>query len=247
MSRFWSYAAMAAACVLTILFAAYTGISLFSPDARAAGQEPAIHYDIIIREPDTAPSEIAPSSGPMPAPMERWLPEGGSVLFIGNSLVQGLQSVNDYENASFICKKGVSLAGLLSMLSEGAGSDHDIAVVEMGSNELGLWSEKNFKASYNEMLDRLACPAVCLSVPPVCGAKSRYAARVNSENAEACSGWIRDICEARDDAVFLDCSGFFGDALDPAWTGDGLHLTGAAYRSWHEWIMAELRAERPVE
>ena len=249
MKHFWSYLAMAAACILAVLFVFYTGSSLFARDAQAAGQPPVIHYDVTVREPDapqpvTTPDDV---SGPESVPTARWLPEGGRILFVGNSLVQGLQSACDYENASFICKKGVSLPGLLDMLPEDAGSDSDIAVIEMGSNEMGLWSEVDFKASYSEMLGRISCPAVCLSVPPVCEAKSGYAPRVNNDNAALYSGWIRDVCADRGDAVYLDCAGFFGDTLDPGWTGDGLHLTGAVYKSWHGWIMDELSLERPAE
>ena len=249
MKRFWPYFGMLSVCGLAVLFAAYTGMSLFFPESKAAASPPVVHYIIA----EAAPSGDVPdpvpdtASGPGPVATERWLTEGGRVLFVGNSLVQGLQSADGYAGSSFICKKGLSLTGLLYILPDGSGADCDVAVVEMGSNELGLWSEEDFKASYNEALDRLSCRAVCLSVPPVCGAKSRYAARVSSENAALCSGWIEDICSGRDDAVYLDCSDFFGEALDPAWTGDGLHLTGDAYQAWHSWIMAELQAERPVE
>ncbi len=252
MKNLWAYLAMAAVCLMAALFALYTGMSLLYTGAEAAvtpypaPSRPPVRIVI----PDAAepenPGPDIPAEQPGTA-AEAWLPEGGRVLFVGNSLVQGLRSACADGGHSFICRKGLSLTGLMYILPDGSGADCDIAVIEMGSNELGLWSEDDFKASYAEALDRIACPAVCLSVPPVCGAKSRYGARVNNSNAAECSGWIRDACWDRDDAVYLDCSGFFGDALDPGMTGDGLHLTAEAYSDWYGWIMSELLLERPVE
>lgn len=247
MKNSWAYLATAAICGLCILFAAYTGVSLFSQGARAAGPTVTYHYDVV-EKPSDAPAVPAASSEPViETPMVRWLPENGKVLFVGNSLVQGLESVNGYENASFLCKKGLSLSGLARMVDADTGDGFDLAVIEMGSNEMGIWSEEDFVSAYSGILDLIQCPVICLSVPPVCEAKSNYGSRVSSANAAETGAWIEGLCENRDDAIYLDCSLFFGQDLDPMMTGDGLHLTGKAYGDWYVWIMDNLTADRPVE
>ncbi len=155
------------------------------------------------------------------------------VLFAGNSLAVGLKSA-DGGRHDFICRTGISLPTLTGMVDGVSG--HELSVIVMGSNEMGLWQESEFKSSYLALCEKLGGECLCLSVPPVCEDKSRYGERVNNKNAALYSSWIEDTCAGHDNMSYLDCSPFFGDSLDPALTGDGLHLNAAGYAAWLEWI-----------
>lgn len=242
MKNFWFYVSVGTCCLLMALFTVYTGMSLFGMDVKAAGTEaPIIHYVAPVPDRTGPRAEPEPDQADAPAventaEPDPLLPENGKVLFLGNSLVQGLQAACDHADADFICKKGISLPGLDKMLEGRDLSGYGLAVIEMGSNELGLWSESDFESAYGGILDRLDCKAVCLSIPPVCEAKSGYSGRVCNANVIEYNSWISDLCGDREGAIYLDCGAFFGESLDPKMTGDGLHLNYAGYRSWLEWV-----------
>ena len=60
-------------------------------------------------------------------------------FFVGNSLVEGMR-LNSDDGYPFCCKVGISLKELNDTLK--LPDDYDIAIIEMGSNELGLYSEE---------------------------------------------------------------------------------------------------------
>lgn len=240
MKHIGQYALMALASGACILFLLFTGKALLDVNAEEPGPPAAVlndRADVYIRTagpPDsTAPAE------PEPEP-EPFLARGDKVLYAGNSLACGLRAVNANPDASFSCKTGISLPSLDGMLP--GNRTWDAAVLIMGTNELGLWPEADFKSAYGSVLDKLGPRMACLSVPPVCAEKSRYGPRTSSANAALYSSWIRDVCEEKG-TVFIDCSGFFGNELDPALTGDGLHLTADGYRAWLAWIEGTLYGE----
>lgn len=216
---------------------------LFFSQPAAAAQPEAIYT---IRLPAAAGPERTPATD-SGGPAGTAEPEPGDppseepvtdVLFAGNSLAVGLESADTSGAYSYVCRTGASLPAVIRMVPEDGG--HELNVVVMGSNEMGLWSEEKFKASYLELCGKLGGRCACLSVPPVCESKSRYGSRVSNANAALYSGWIEDLCAEHEDMDYLDCSGFFGDSLDPSMTGDGLHLTGKGYAEWLEWIRGEL-------
>lgn len=153
-------------------------------------------------------------------------------LFVGNSLVEGMR-MNCPDDYPFFCETGIWLQTLNNKLS--LPDDFDCAIIEMGSNELGGYSRDRFTDEYRELVSRIGKPCFCLSIPPVCEAKSRYADRICNANVELYNSYIRDLCEETG-AVYVDCSEFFGDVLDPAWTWDGLHLNSPVYLDWYTWV-----------
>lgn len=247
MKRFFQYSAMVLVCAAMACFMAYAGWALFcaGPDMNGA-----VAYAYAQPETEYVPGAAVPEATDVPEAQdspgvqvrpEPLLRDGSRVMFIGNSLVQGLASACDDDGTDFLCRQGISLPSLVRMLDGFDPGPFDLFVIGMGSNELGLYSKEEFTALYGQVLDRLGGKtAVCLSVPPVCEEKSRYGSRVSGANIESENGWIEEMCGNRDGAVYLDCSGFFGGSLDPGWTGDGLHLSGYIYGEWYAWIMERL-------
>lgn len=236
------YALMALASGACVLFLLFTGKALLDANAEAPGPPAAIQNgrtDVYIRT-EWPPDPAATASSEQDPEPEPFLARGEKILYAGNSLACGLRAVNANPEASFLCKTGISLPSLDGMLP--GSRTWDAAVLVMGTNELGLWSEADFKSAYGSVLDKLGPRTACLSVPPVCQEKSRYGPRTSSANAALYSSWIKDACEEKG-AVFVDCAEFFGDELDPELTGDGLHLTADGYRVWLAWLEETLYGE----
>lgn len=164
------------------------------------------------------------------------LEEGVVPFFVGNSLIEGLR-LNSDDGYPFYCEVGISLTILNRNLV--LPDEYDVAIIEMGSNELGVYSEESFKGAYKELIKTLDCPCYCLSIPPINWTKSRYAARVNNTNVQLYNGYIRSVC-SETGATFVDCSDFFGDTLLAEWTWDGLHLTSSSYANWYQWIVQKV-------
>jgi len=164
------------------------------------------------------------------------------LLFLGNSLISGIKSNSGRAGRqdSFICKVGISLKEFNSKYpAKASNCDFDAVVVEMGSNELGVYSEEQFLEEYTKLIDYFNCPVFCLSIPPVNEAKSHYAKRVCNRNVLLYNGFVERVCEETG-AVYVDCSEFFGDVLDSAWTGDGLHLKSGVYAQWYVWLLNQI-------
>ena len=186
--------------------------------------------DSATASPAGASESIAPDES---TEVDGELEEGVVPFFVGNSLVEGLR-LNSDDGYPFYCEVGISLPTLNRKLA--LPDDYDIAIIEMGSNELGAYSEESFKNSYQELIEILDCPCYCLSIPPINWAKSRYAARVNNTNVRLYNDYIRSVCSE----TFVDCSAFFGDTLPAEWTRDGLHLTSSTYANWYQWIIKKV-------
>lgn len=160
-------------------------------------------------------------------------------LYLGNSLVAGLESVSASED-KFICKVGISLRELnKTFLPKAVETDKNTVLIEMGSNELGVYSAKEFIEAYTQTVNSFGCTVYCLSIPPVNERKSKYAPRVNNANVQLYNSYIQIVCE-QTGATYIDCSEFFGDTLKAAWTGDGLHLKTSVYEQWLGWIQTKL-------
>ena len=71
------------------------------------------------------------------------------ILFIGNSLTEGMRITVETEN-DFICKSGVSLDGL--DLTGIESMEFKVVVINMGTNELGIYDEEHFKTSYRALM-----------------------------------------------------------------------------------------------
>lgn len=159
------------------------------------------------------------------------------ILFIGNSLTEGLRLVSNTNN-KFICKVGVSLDGL--NLSSMYNMDFKVVIINMGTNEIGAYTEEHFQSSYIRLIETIqeynpTARIICCSVPPILQ-RGCYAAQYNNENAKVYTGYIQKIA-AICGVEFLDNTEFFGEELHPDWTGDGLHFYGNIYQAWYEFLI----------
>lgn len=157
-------------------------------------------------------------------------------FFVGNSLIEGMR-LNSDDGYPFCCKVGISLKQLNDTL--GKPTEYDCAIIEMGSNELGVYDSDEFVNEYIALIQTLDCPCFCLSIPPVNEGKSKYAARVNNKNVERYNDYIQEVCE-RTGAEYIDCTPFFGETLDSDWTHDGLHLGPSHYADWYCWVLEQI-------
>lgn len=187
--------------------------------------------------PSAEPEDVVPAAFSDVEPGNDGESEEGVVpFFVGNSLVEGLR-LNSDDGYPFYCEVGISLPSLNRNLA--LPDRYDIAIIEMGSNELGTYSKESFEGAYKELIEILDCPCYCLSIPPINWSKSRYAARVNNTNVRLYNNYIRNVC-SETSATFVDCSDFFGDTLPAEWTRDGLHLTSSSYANWYQWIVQKV-------
>ena len=167
-----------------------------------------------------------------------------NMIFVGNSLVQGLKSVSN-DNNVFYCKVGENLYGLNKKVSSQL-SNHscETVVIGMGTNELGWYTKKQFEEQYGVLVRKIReinpnSNIVVLSIPPVSQSKSDSSSAYNNSNVKKSNEYIKKIC-VDNSLLFLDCSAYFGDVLRSDWTGDGMHLTGNAYIGWYDFIKSEI-------
>ena len=164
------------------------------------------------------------------------IPANAVPFFVGNSLVEGMRQSSE-DGYPFYCEVGISLAELNQKLV--LPEQYDIAIIEVGSNELGAYSEDKFVAEYEKLIAALDCPCYCLSIPPCNETKSKYADRISNDNVKRYNGYVQQVCE-NTGATFVDCSAFFGTELMEDWTGDGLHLRANIYADWYQWILEQI-------
>lgn len=164
------------------------------------------------------------------------IPADAIPFFVGNSLVEGMRQ-NSEDGYPFFCEVGISLAELNQKLV--LPEEYDIAIIEVGSNELGAYSEERFMTEYEKLIEALDCPCFCLSIPPCNEKKSKYADRINNDNVDRYNGYVRQVCE-NTGAAFIDCGDLFGTELREDWTGDGLHLRASVYASWYRWVLEQI-------
>lgn len=167
-----------------------------------------------------------------------------NMVFIGNSLVQGLKSVAK-DNNVFYCKVGENLYGLNKKVSSQlVNHSCETVVIGMGTNELGWFTQKQFEEQYGILVNKIReinsnSNIVVLSIPPVSQNKSNNSNEYNNTNVKKCNEYIQKICESNN-LLYIDCSEYFGDVLRSDWTGDGMHLNGSAYIGWYNFIKEKI-------
>ena len=167
-----------------------------------------------------------------------------NLIFVGNSLVEGLRLCTRTDNV-FLCKVGVSFTGLKSKIYKDLQNySCDNVVIEMGTNELGYWSEDNFKVGYGDLIDHIRdinadSHIFLVSIPPVSERRSLRDNYYNNENVKKYNGYVQDICTEYD-VYYIDCTDFFGDVLKSSWTSDGMHLYGSKYTEWYDYIVRKI-------
>lgn len=170
--------------------------------------------------------------------------QNDELIFIGNSLVEGLR-LNSGTSNIFTCKVGVSLDGLYDngIYNTILNSKFKVAVIEMGTNELGGYKEERFKTSYINLINTVKesnpeAIVYCVSIPPTSSTKSRTS-RFNNKNVQIYNQYIRDVCE-QTGSHYIDCTEMFGDVLDSNWSRDGIHLSSSIYKEWYDYIISKL-------
>ena len=162
------------------------------------------------------------------------------ILFIGNSLTEGMRITVETEN-DFICKSGVSLDGL--DLTGIELMEFKVVVINMGTNELGVYDEEHFKTSYRTLIETIKevnsdARIICCSIPPISN-NNDYPPHYNNENAKLYSTYIQEIANEYN-LEYLDNTEFFGENLKADWTDDGLHFNGEIYIAWYNFLMEKI-------
>ena len=167
-----------------------------------------------------------------------------NILFIGNSLVEGIRLCT-YTNNIYLSEGGISLDGLKNNIySQIPLYSCKTVIIGMGTNELGSYTESHFKSSYKELINQIKssnpnADIVCMSIPPVYANRSSYDSLFNNYNVQIYNEYIKDIADETQ-TYYLDNSSFFGDTLNSNWTGDGIHLTGYVYADWYDFIVSQI-------
>lgn len=169
-----------------------------------------------------------------------FIDKNSDILFIGNSLTEGIR-LSTGSNNKFICEVGVSLDGL--KLSSMYDMDFKVVVINMGTNELGVYSEEYFKKSYTKLIQTIQeynpeARIICCSIPPIIQ-QGCYAEQYNNVNSKIYTEYVKTVAKSCN-VEFLDNAVFFGEELSPDWTGDGLHLHGNIYKSWYEFLLEQI-------
>ena len=167
-------------------------------------------------------------------------PKTDNILFIGNSLVEGIRLCTQTNN-DFLSVTGISLEGLKSdIYSQIPNYSCDTVIIGMGTNELGSYTESQFKKSYTDLINRIRsvnanARIICMSIPPITANRSSADALFNNNNVKKYNVYIKEI-SAENNTLYLDNTPFFGEVLNSSWSGDGIHLIGSIYAKWYNFI-----------
>ena len=178
----------------------------------------------------TEPEEIAPE------PIE-----ASEIVFIGNSLTYGME-LQAKQFSQFVCKGGVTFSTLdTSPLYD---MTFRAAVINMGTNELGGYSESRYKESYRQLI--LLIQSInpdtiifCCSVPPIFET-GEYAKQFNNTNAKLYSQYTQEVAEELN-VHYIDNAEFFGEELDRSWSSDGIHFGGTTYKKWYDFLVNKVQ------
>lgn len=162
-----------------------------------------------------------------------------NILFIGNSLAEGISYVDD--NFDYITKVGISLSGLRTGGYWDRINNHkfDTVIIIMGTNELGSYSEELFMEEYQLLINKIktvnkSAKIILSSIPPV-AEKTSYAAQLNNKNVQKYNKYILNLAK-KNNLLYLNNLGYFGNVLSSDITEDGIHLTGTGYIEWLNYI-----------
>ena len=235
---------VALALTLSTLSAAYTDVNAehTTPEVleQAIPDKPLQHPEDDYPEPSLKLPIKKPTT--TPATPVVTIDKNTDVLFIGNSLTEGMRIVTEgYTNNQFICKSGVSLDGL--QLSPMYNMEFKAVIINMGTNEIGGYSKARFISSYQTLIEKIQeynpdARIICCSVPPI-AETTNYAAHYNNANAKLYTTYILEAIQGYD-VQYLDNALFFGSELNPNWTGDGLHYRYNIYTQWYEFLLSHI-------
>lgn len=181
-------------------------------------------------------------------------------LFIGDSRMVGLsQYCQDIDaRATFYAKKSLSIYNIRDdkwietedgeeiSLAEALETNHFSKIyIMVGINELGRGDELDFRQAYQDVINQIqaAEPDAYIfinSIMHVSGEKNETDELYNNTNINIRNDAIKTL-EDRQNIFYLNINEAVDDEegnLDAETTSDGVHLKGACYEPWHEYLLS---------
>ena len=181
-------------------------------------------------------------------------------LFIGDSRMVGLsQYCQDIDaRATFYAKKSLSIYNIRDdkwietedgeeiSLAEALETNHFSKIyIMVGINELGRGDELDFRQAYQDVINQIqaAEPDAYIfinSIMHVSGEKNETDELYNNTNINIRNDAIKTL-EDRQNIFYLNINEAVDDEegnLNAETTSDGVHLKGACYEPWHEYLLS---------
>ncbi len=200
---------------------------------------------------------LAPTPSPTPTPLQfTTAPEGyfNDALLIGDSRMVGIEMMQTLDGATFFTTVGLSLTGAMSTRADvkGVGSTTLPALLQsrqfgkvyvmLGINDIG-GSVEALKQTYSNLITKLreAQPDAIIYIMSnlhVSATQDSRGTAVNNKNLNNLNDYTKTLADG-ETIFYLECNEIFDDAngtLSSELTSDGIHVDGASYRKWGEWI-----------
>lgn len=181
-------------------------------------------------------------------------------LFIGDSRMVGLseycQDLDD--RATFYAKKSLTIYDIkekawiktddgnkITLWQALEGQQFSKIYIMVGINELGTGDENYFKNAYQEVVNMLrqTQPNAVIfinSIMHVSGEKNESDALYNNTNINIRNAAIKELADGQN-IFYINVNEAVDDEegnLNSEWTSDGIHLKGANYEPWHEYLLS---------
>ena len=175
----------------------------------------------------------------------------GSVVFVGDSLVQSLCTDAVISPSVNFGIGGDTTAGVLGRISGYQSLRKARAVVlAVGFNDLKSRTDRELIANYREILRKLppGLPVVVSAILPVHEELYRKHASVTNGRIRAINEELAKLCAERPERVFVDTgkllAGPDGNLSTAMQVGDGVHLNSDGYRIWIEALKTGIASGR---
>lgn len=178
------------------------------------------------------------------------------VLFVGNSITDGVSRYGVAPSATVAARNGLTVSKALTDPSVTQGQSrvsleqylktHQFGKIYLmfGMNELGWPREEQFIRRYSELIDSLwqLQPNAVLyvqSIFPVTAERSAQDSTFNNQRIQRYNQLLQQLC-AEKHALFLDTYSALADetgALPADVSPDGIHINKSAYQTWMDYIL----------
>ncbi len=202
-------------------------------------------------------ASLEPTPEPTPTPLQFTAAPDGyfkDALFIGDSRMVGIEMMGTLEDATFFTTVGLSLTGAFTTTADvsGVGSTTLPALLQsrtfgkiyvmLGINDIG-GSVEALKQTYSNLVSRLreAQPDAIIYIMSNLHVSATQDARgtaVNNTNLNNLNDYTKTLADG-ETVFYLECNDIFDDAngtLSSDLTSDGIHVDGASYKKWGEWV-----------
>lgn len=175
------------------------------------------------------------------------LPDG-SILFIGDSIIEGLAESSIAPNAANFGIGGDTTFGVLQRLPNyGSRKTASAIVLSIGVNDLKHRENEEIIENYRQILDDLTehCPVIACSVLPLDNSiKSRSKLIRLSDRIAPLNEELAKLVADTERCTFVDLtkalSNSQGNLRTELHVGDGIHLSEAGYKVWTGLVQSEL-------